>query len=591
MPKLLVHRANEQRSIEYAPGESLLHILLAHEVYIENPCNGRGSCGKCGVIIRGAEYERSADEKRFDTGSKRLACMIYPKDDLEVFLDGETEKSSGFVNAKELPDVPYVPFVSLKTCPVEPPGLRERTSWKEMLEAAFGPFGHELLYGLELRGGDYTAVYAGDRAIAIRPGRHEENYSVAVDIGTTTVQLILVDTARKRIAASRAFVNPQKDFGLDVITRISYISEHPDGIDRLSSAIRKSISKAVAEMAAEAKVDLDDIYEIVVSANTAMEHIFMAVPPDSIGRAPYAPVFKDEILQAASFAGLQAGKFTRLYVLPSVSAYIGADIVSGALATDIDERPGNVLFIDIGTNGEIILKQGAGMIATSCAAGPALEGMNISCGMRAQEGAVRDVVLNEATGEFSLDVIGGGEPKGICGSGLLGAIAEMLRVGLVDKNGRMVKESAMAPDDVRRGWLGERGGKAALCLGDAAFVTKSDIRSVQLSKTAILSGVVALLENAGLTAGEVGEYIVAGQFGKHLTEDMLVRTGLLPQEARGRITYAGNTSMKGALKVILNGPMRKKLSELSKEIEFLELSTVEGYDKLFVRTSYFPSEE
>ena len=273
-------------------------------------------------------------------------------------------------------------------------------------------------------------------------------YGVAIDIGTATVVCTLVDMLTGKELAHASMINAQKHFGLDVLTRITYELEHPeDGVQKLQKALVDSINDMIGYLCREAQIQKEDIYEIAVGANCTMMHTLLGIDATSIGKAPYAPVFIRAKNIKAREIGLHAADGARLYCLPSVSSYIGADIVAGAYVCQLKEEKGNVLFIDIGTNGEIVLSNNGRLLCCSCAAGPALEGMNISSGMRAAEGAIEDVEIT-ADG-IRLNVIGNEEPIGICGSGILAVVKELLKVGLVRKEGAFIKLKQLQEDDWR----------------------------------------------------------------------------------------------------------------------------------------------
>ena len=312
-------------------------------------------------------------------------------------------------------------------------------------------------------------------------------------------------------------INAQKHYGLDVLTRITYEYENPEtGIGELKDAIVQSINAMIAEVCLEASVDKEEIREIHVAANCTMTHMLLGVDARSIGRAPYKPAFKEARELAASEIGILAGEDTRLYCLPQVSGYIGADIVAGAYVCQLQKEPGNVLFIDIGTNGEIVLASHGRLLCCSCAAGPALEGMNISSGMRAAEGAVEDVRITEKG--IELATIDNQEPAGICGSGILAVVKELLRTGIVKKTGAFIKKDRLPESDYRYPMIQMNGAKREFVLHEnpRLLVTQGDVRQVQLAKGAILSGFVALLSKAGISMKDLDKVLIAGQFGAHL---------------------------------------------------------------------------
>lgn len=389
--------------------------------------------------------------------------------------------------------------------------------------------------------------------------------------------------------ASASMINAQKHYGLDVLTRITYEIEHPeDGIMKLQSALVESINDMLREACEDAGADVSEVYELAVAANCTMLHTLLGVDASSIGKAPFAPVFvKARDIPAASI-GIRASEGARLYCLPSVSAYIGADIVAGAYVCELHKREGNVLFIDIGTNGEIVLSRCGRLLSCSCAAGPALEGMNISSGMRAADGAIEDIHIGEDGARIT--VIGDEEPAGICGSGILAAVKELLRVGLVRPNGAFIKEEKLAEDDYRRAFFRtDAGGRREFVMTGSPelLITQSDVRQVQLAKGAILSGFKALLARAGIDMSELDEVLIAGQFGAHLPAESLTGTGILPEETGELVTYVGNTSRTGAYMALMSEEARRDMEELANKMDYMELGATENYERLFAECLMF----
>jgi len=414
-------------------------------------------------------------------------------------------------------------------------------------------------------------------------------YGAAIDIGTTTVAVSLYESESGGAAGEASALNAQKIYGLDVLSRITYEYENPEtGVSELKSEIVGLLNDMLAEAGAERGIRADQIREITVAANCAMTHMLLGEDARSIGRAPYKPAFTAARDIAAASIGLRAAKDARLYCLPNVSSFIGADIVAGVYVCGLPEKKGNVLFIDIGTNGEIVLKTGDRLLCCSCAAGPALEGMNISQGTRAVEGAIEEVKITPRGTEIK--TIGGKTPVGICGSGILSAVKELLEAGLVRRNGAFIRRDQLEEGEYP-GLIEDAGdGKKAFALSDSPriLVTQSDIRQTQLAKGAILSGFTVLLAEAGVTMDELDEVLVAGQFGAYLPADSLVGTGILPREVKDKIHYMGNTSLMGAYMALMSEPVKREMEDLAGKLEYLELSEYAPYNKVFVDCLKFP---
>lgn len=520
------------RIIKCQRGTNLLEALLEGGLFVDNPCNGRGVCGKCKVkILEGEVSERTASEE----------CLLKPEEIEEGIRLSCLTEVTGDVKIRLL--------------------QKERK--------------HEVL----TKG--YMPEFARDRFLG--------GYGVIIDIGTTTVVTALIDLKSGEETACISMVNAQKHYGQDVLTRITYEYENPDyGIRKLQEVIVNSVNSMIEEACRESAVSPGEIRRIVVAANCTMMHMLLGVDARPIGRAPYKPEFTEAKELPASEIGIRAAADSKLYCLPQVSAYIGADIAAGAYVCGLHKEQGNVLFLDIGTNGEIVLANKGRLLCCSCAAGPALEGMNISSGMRAAEGAVEDVSIMEQG--VRLQVIGSQKPVGLCGSGILSAVKELLRTGILKKTGVFVKKESLAREDYRYSMIRTNGTKREfiLCEGPKLLVTQKDVRQVQLAKGAILSGLTVLLGKAGIRMEELDRVMIAGQFGAHLPKEALTGTGILPKEAENKLVYVGNSSKTGAYMALMSEEARHEIGLLAERMEYTELAETENYERIFAESMIFP---
>ena len=577
--------------------------MLDAGLFIDNACGGKGLCGKCRVRITKGEtgpvsetesHILKADE--IESGI-RLACLVYPESDIEIELL-QKEKKHDVLASGYMPDFDFDQDIVKRRVTIHKPTLEDQTPFEDQVLAETGCecFEYEALSEHSMMPGDYTAVIHGNRVVALEPGDTSAAlYGVAIDIGTTTVVCSLIDMNTGEELGHASEINAQKFFGLDVLTRITYEIEHPeDGREKLQKAIVGSINKMVASVCEKHGVSQEQIYEFSVGANCTMMHMLMGVDARPIGKAPFAPVFARARDVKADSIGLKAAAGARLYCLPSVSAYIGADIVAGAYVCDLRSETGNVIFIDIGTNGEIVLASHGKLMSCSCAAGPALEGMNISSGMRAAEGAIEDISIGE--NGIELKIIGDCEPAGICGSGILTVTKELLRTGIVRKTGAFVKAGKFDESDYRSKFIevddeGKRsfrmteGGNGS----DPLYITQGDIRQVQLAKGAILSGFMALMKRAGIGMEDLDKVLIAGQFGAHLPAQSITGTGILPFEVEDRIQYVGNTSKTGAYMALMSGKVKEEMQKLAHEMDYLELGATENYERLLSECLIFPA--
>lgn len=587
MPRITV--SGTDRIIEAGEGRNLMELLLEAGIFVDNPCNGKGLCGKCRIRIEGRAPEPTDNERALLSEEEladgiRLSCLVVPEDDMTVSLMQRNRKHR-VLTGGYIPDFEFGPAVRKVCAEIRRPTLEDQTPFEDQLENQSGAvFDENALMHTKLAPGPVTLTIREDKIIAVEKGDTRDRlFGAAIDIGTTTVVCSLIDINTGEELASSSMINAQKHYGLDVLTRITYEIEHPeDGIMKLQKALADSINDMLKEACEDADVCVTEIYELAVAANCTMLHTLLGVDASPIGKAPFAPVFVKAKDIPASSIGINVSPGARLYCLPSVSAYIGADIVAGAYVCELHRRTGNVLFIDIGTNGEIVLSRNGRLLSCSCAAGPALEGMNISSGMRAADGAIEDIRIDE--NGVSITVIGSEEPAGVCGSGILAAVKELVRVGLVRPNGAFIKEEKLPEDDYRRAFFRTAAdGRREFVMTESPelLITQSDVRQVQLAKGAILSGFMALLGKAGIDMSELDEVLIAGQFGAHLPAESLTGTGILPEETAGIIKYVGNTSRTGAYMALMSEAARRDMEEVAHHMDYMELGATENYERLF----------
>ena len=602
-----INIVNNGKEIIYNNGENLLEILLREGIFIDNPCNGKGVCGKCRIkVTDGNAGEPSATESKLLEARElekgiRLSCLINPDKDLSIELFQE-EGVHKVLTAGYIPEFDFNTDVRKTVVNITKPGLENQTPFEEQLKGATGINNIRIqsLFTSEYIEGKYTAVIYKDEIIGIEEGDTSDSlFGVAVDIGTTTVVCELVDMNTGKQLAHSSMINAQKHFGLDVLTRITYEIENPeDGIRKLQSAIVDSINDMIGDVCSQTGIDKRHIYEISVGANCTMMHMLLGISAKTIGKSPYAPIFTASKNVLAKEIGINISEGGRIYCLPSVSSYIGADIVAGAYVCNLHHSKGNILFIDIGTNGEIVLSKSGKLLSCSCAAGPALEGMNISSGMRASEGAIEDIEIKD--GKVDIRIIGDKEPSGICGSGILAAVRELVKTGIIRKDGAFIKKDRLDESDFRHSMIQMNGKKREFIVwnkgttdddkvnGEKILITQGDVRQVQLAKGAILSGFIALLNKAGITMEELDKVMIAGQFGAHLPADSLTGTGILPEGVRDKLEYVGNSSKAGAYMALMSSCVKKGMEELAVNMDYMELGAIEGYERLFSDCLIFP---
>lgn len=543
------------KSIEVLPQETILEAIRRQIQFpeLETPCNGKGYCGKCKIrIITGPVTEPSQKELHFLTEKElddhiRLACMCQCTSDEPVTIELLEKNNKGSV-------------------------LDHYQLGRYNLNPSIGPM--------------LSASSGTDHTIGMIKTQIPA-YGVAIDIGTTTIASVLMDLNTGEGIAKASCINPQTQIGGDVLSRIEHAMTHENGLKQLCSIICHCIDTLTLSLIQKSHIDSNDIYGYAIAANTTMLHLLLEVDPSSIAMAPYIPAFVEaQTLPVSRLHLTHCRPDATVYCLPSVSGYIGADITAGIYMSRIYETDKNIMFIDIGTNGEIVLSIKGQLHSCSCAAGPALEGMNITCGMRAAEGAIEHV--HYKNGHFHIKTIADAPAEGICGSGVLETMAALLQSGAVESSGKISRKL----DESLSSYLTKVDNKKAFLITEGkspVYFSQGDIRQVQLAKGAILSGFVALLEKNQMTLDDLDEVIIAGQFGSYLNQDTLIATGILPDNARGKIKYIGNSSLSGAILCLLDASVKEKMSEIAKDVNYFELATYPGYTKLLMECLAFPA--
>jgi len=542
-------------TVEVEPGTSLLEAIRRAGVPIDSPCDGAGTCGKCRVqVARDHGLHESSHDFLTDTERKAgfvVACQSALHGDLRV----ETKP------------------------PAEAEGLRILSDGHEVV-VEIDPWIQKTFDAST----NSTQLLAGGTLLGTESSDTTGHlYGLAIDIGTTTLVTALVDLRDGRQVATASSLNPQARHAQDVLSRIK-IGSQLGGLATMQGELIEELNRHAAEVAAEAEINVHHIYETVFSGNTTMLYLAVGADPISLGKYPYALTIEGGEHVRAEDIGLLISPHGLVYLPPVMSAYVGADISSGILACRLPEEKGVVLFVDIGTNGEMVLSVNGKLTATSTAAGPAFEGMNITCGMRAGHGAVERVSL----GDNGVDVrtISDAEPVGLCGSGLLDVVGELAAHGGVDKNGRF-QYNGTSPDKPWKDRWETVDGKPVFRIAGPVYLSQKDVRQVQLAKAAIRAGIELMLKENGVSAEQVDRVLIAGSFGFHLRTESLINLGLLPKEFAGRVEFVGNTSRTGAQALLLNHPARGYLHCITQRVQVLELAKDPAFEKTFLKSLQF----
>lgn len=593
------------RRIQVKAGASLLESAQAAGVELVAVCGGSGSCGTCRVkLMSGAlsaltlveEAELSREEL---SAGYRLACQAIPRSDVRVDIPPEslTAPQRLQVEGQEV-RVGLDPVVVPVDVQISPPDLNDLRSDVTRLKAVLAELGyptavigHPVLADLStrLRAQDWSARLAlrQDEVVAVFSSGPEVNIALlglAVDVGTTKLAAYLVDLSTGETIAKAGVMNPQIGYGEDVVSRIAYANEHANGGQILQAKLAAALNQLAEGLCAEARADRGQIVEAVVVGNTAMHHLFAGLPVHQLGASPYVPVISEALEVRSRDVGLNLSPDATVYLPANIAGYVGADHVAMLLALDVAQSPDTVIALDIGTNTEITLVHGGRLLSCSCASGPAFEGAHIHDGMRAAPGAIERVQINGAV--VRVHTIGGLAPVGICGSGILDAVAELLSAGILDRRGIL---SGSHPR------LRQRNGKNEFVLATAeatghgreVVVTRSDVNEIQLAKGAIRAGVEILLAEAGLTQADIQEFIVAGAFGTYLDLDSAVRVGMFPDLPRSRFRQVGNAAGMGARQMLISAARRREASRISEQVEYIELTIHPAFAEEFYKALLF----
>ncbi len=598
-------------------GATLFDAASWNGIAVDSTCGGHGTCRKCRMrVVEGDVAVSRLDPRAFGPDELRdgwrLACRARAEQDLRVEVPPlVTRPKAATVGVGR--QVILRPAVQKRCVTLPEPTLSDQRTDLERLRDALPdlelradlPVIRDLSRALRAGavdnadatgavGSTVTAVVVDDVLVDVEPGDTSGRlFGIAFDLGTTTVVATLLDLATGTPVAVASLLNPQQPFGADVITRISATMMDVDAQDRLTALAHDALDQLAGEVCADGEVDRGEVYEIALAGNATMTHLALGLDPEPLGVAPFIMASRSFDALTAVDLGVRVHARARAYVFPALGAYVGGDIVSGALASGMDRDRRIRLFIDIGTNCEILLAAGDRLFATAAPAGPAFEGAAIRCGMRAAPGAVEGVKISDE--DVLLQVIGDVAPVGLAGSGLVDAVAAMVAAGLVDASGRLVTPDAAGVPPGLADRLRQVGKERVFVLhfrgddpAEALYLSQRDIRELQFAKAAIATGWTLLLEEQGLTADDVAQVLLAGSFGSYLAPAAAVRIGLVPDVALLRIVSAGNVAGEGAKMALLSLRERAAAQALVEEVHYVELSDRADFNDRFVDRLAFP---
>ncbi len=625
-------------TVSVPTGALLAEAIESAGLGLNQPCGGQGRCGRCAVVVEEGTVRRRSVIRLSQTdlaAGYALACQTVVEGDSRVFLPPQEQIERRLVTDKSARPV-EIPFAydpaseqSLRIVEVHlaPPTLADNLDDERRLlksaEARLGmggaasqrpsargtrtgpglrvPLLLRRRLGSELREGEWnvSVVVETDawssprgmwRLIDVVAGPVHP-YGLAVDIGTTTVTVYLVDLRSGEVVEQAAEYNGQIARGEDVISRIVFAGKG-DGLEELGALVRGTVNTLIGRVCARGKVDPQRIYRVTVTGNTTMTHLLLGVPPGSIRLTPYIPSFNQAQPVNAFEIGLSVNPLAGVDCLPGVASYVGSDITAGVVAAGMMDTEELTLFIDVGTNGEIALGTRDWMVSCACSAGPAFEGAGVVCGMRATLGAIEEVWISSDTLEPTVRVIGGGPARGLCGSALLSLLAELFVTGVVDRSGKFRIDRGTP-----RVRLGEHGGEYVVAwaadgaAGQDIVITQVDVENLLRAKAAIYAGFSVLAASVGLDLKDVQRVLIGGSFGKYLNIEKAIQIGLMPDLPWERFGFLGNTSIKGAYMSLLSREARAQVLLAAEKMTYVELSADNTFYDAFTAALFLPHTE
>lgn len=602
-------------TLEVPTGTLVSEAVQMAGIELSQPCGGQGRCGRCAVHVDGGIRRRSTIRLSADdlASGWALACQAVIEGDASITIPEQERVERRLVTEQtarkvELPfqydPVELQPLLALQV-KLEPPSIEDYRDDLTRLEDALAGAGYGPLVvplpvlielGQALRACNWSPYVLLERS-RLPDGASRvlqvsadpiEPLGLALDIGTTTVTAYLVDLVSGQVRATAAEYNAQITRGEDVISRIIFASKG-DGLHELGGLVRETFATLLERIERRTGVAPHSIHKLTVSGNTTMIHLFLGIPPENIRLTPYIPAVNQPPLYLAADLGLPIHPLASVDCLPGVASYVGADISAGVLASGLASSEALTLFIDVGTNGEIVLGTQDWMLTCACSAGPAFEGAGVVDGMRATEGAIEELWVHSTTFEPTYRVIGGGKPRGLCGSGLISALAELFVTGVIDRAGS-VKLDLNTP----RVRMGEHGPEYVIAWADETetgrdlALTKVDVDNLMRAKAAIYAGYSVLASGVGVDLADVEQVLVGGSFGKYINVENAIKIGLLPDLPWDRFHFLGNTSVLGAYMALASTKARDQVRRAAESMTYVELSADNSFYDAFTAALFLP---
>jgi uncharacterized 2Fe-2S/4Fe-4S cluster protein (DUF4445 family) len=604
-------------------GTLLAEAAQRANLEIGQPCGGQGRCGRCAVqVASGNVRRRSSVRLSLDDIEQgfALSCQTVVESDIDVIVPPQEVIERHITTDRVASEIAVpIDYIFTWSQPIgrfnvilNPPSMDDQTDdWSRLQTALRQQHKMEKVtcsvamlkkLGSVLRKSEWRITVIVDqessgeegktcRLIDIKPGLTDEDdplYAVAIDIGTTTVSLWLVDLVTGKVKGQVAEYNSQIARGEDVISRIVYASKNGGG-DELQKQVVTTINKLCESVCKRSRTKPIDVIKATIAGNSTMIHLLLGISPSSIRLSPFITTVNNPPIITAKELGLAFAPDASIDCLPGVASYVGADITAGILSSGVDLTDKITLFIDIGTNGEIVLGNRDWLVTCACSAGPAFEGAGVVNGMRATQGAIEEVWINNESYEPSLRVIGGGKPKGICGSGLISLISELFLTGILDKAGNI--NHAKSTNRIREGEHGSEyvvAWKNETDTGRDIAITHVDIDNLLRAKAAIFAGFSVLAEQVGMTLENVQQMLIGGSFGKYINVEKAIQIGLLPDMPYEKFQFLGNTSIKGAYLALLERHQRERINEIARRMTYIELSADNSFYEAFTSAMFLP---
>lgn len=593
-------------------GTKIIEAAARAGITLNTPCGGRGTCGKCRVRVIDNPCPPTEAETRALTESElaggiRLACQscICGASVIEIPETSVLASTFQILGGREAgPMDTSGAAVRKRYVELAAPTREDEAPDLDRLQRVIGvctadlPLLRELPGRLRAWGFKGTAVLADHRLIDFEQGNTVAScYAAAFDIGTTTLVGVLLDLSTGHEAATASRMNPQTSFGDDVVSRILHVRQNgADGLGELSKCVLDAVNEMIVELAEQAGIQASSIYECTFAGNTTMQHLLEGIDPSALGEVPFTPATGHGLLLKASDLGVRIHPEGRAYVFPVIGGFVGGDTVAGIVATSLADTPRPTVLVDIGTNGEIVVCHGGRTLATSTAAGPAFEGARITYGMRATAGAIEKVMIDD---DLRINVIGDVPPVGLCGSALVDIVAELLRCGILIREGLILSPEQLPPtlpEALRaRVAVTDEGPAFVLATQEESgidgpvLLTQRDVRELQLATAAIRAGFVILLRRVGLELENVDRVLLAGGFGNFIRRSNAQRIGLLPEALeRHKIQFVGNTSLAGARLAAASQQIRERAGDLARRTQHVDLSMDPAFQMEYVEAMFFP---